>query len=75
MSTRTSNQACWLLHKQAYPYTVDEAPMPTLGDKQVLVRVRAVAINPADWVRPIISALRFAAFQNIARIDVNQTTK
>lgn len=44
------NQAAWLPTKMANPYVIDKAPMPTLSNQQVLVRVRAVAINPAEVV-------------------------
>lgn len=47
--TPTTNKAAWLRTKQSYPYTVDGAPMPTAEPDQVVVRVRAVAINPADY--------------------------
>lgn len=35
--------------KQAYPYKIDAAPMPSPKADQVIVRVHAVAINPADF--------------------------
>ncbi len=46
----TQNKAAWLVSKQAYPYTIDDAPMPIADPNQVTIRVHAVAINPADYV-------------------------
>lgn len=44
------HQAAWLTGKQVHPLKVSEAPTPSLNSDQVLVRVRAVAINPVDWM-------------------------
>jgi NADPH:quinone reductase-like Zn-dependent oxidoreductase len=46
----TTHQAAWLTGKQVRPLKVDQAPTVTLKPDQVLVRVRAVAINPIDWM-------------------------
>lgn len=45
-----TNHAAWLPAKMAHPYTIDEAVILTPTTNQVLVRVRAVAANPADVV-------------------------
>lgn len=45
-----SNSAAWLVSKQANPLEVKEAPYPTAQPDEVVVRVRAVAINPVDWL-------------------------
>lgn len=45
-----SNSAAWLVSKQANPLEVKEAPYPTPQPDEVVVRVRAVAINPVDWL-------------------------
>ncbi|KAK5122888.1 hypothetical protein LTR85_003453 [Meristemomyces frigidus] len=41
------NKAAWIPAKCA-PFTVDEAPMPEPEANEVVIRVRAVAINPVD---------------------------
>ena len=43
----SSNQAAWL-HKANTPLIVAEAPMPTAGPNEIVVRNYAVAINPLD---------------------------
>ena len=48
MST-PSNQAAWL-HAKAQPLTVAAAPMPQPGAGELLVRTRAIALNPFDGV-------------------------
>ncbi|KAK8112758.1 oxidoreductase [Apiospora sp. TS-2023a] len=48
-TTQTKNMAAWLTSPKSRPFTVSEAPMPTPGPDEVLVRVRAVALNPVDW--------------------------
>ncbi|KAK7424453.1 hypothetical protein QQX98_000418 [Neonectria punicea] len=42
-----SNQAAWLL-KANTPLGVGEAPMPTAGPNELVVRNAAIAINPLD---------------------------
>ena len=44
-----NNKAAWLSEKKAHPFKVDDAPIPELRDREVLIRVRAVAINPCDY--------------------------
>jgi NADPH:quinone reductase-like Zn-dependent oxidoreductase len=41
------NRAAWL-HKAGTPLEVGEAPMPTAGPKELVIRNAAVAINPLD---------------------------
>jgi NADPH:quinone reductase-like Zn-dependent oxidoreductase len=41
------NQALWLATKRA-PFTVGTAPYTAPGDNEIVVRVRAVAVNPFD---------------------------
>lgn len=43
-----SNQAAWIDSKGS-PLRVGEAPMPSAGPGEVVIRSRAVAINPLDW--------------------------
>nr|POE63091.1 dehydrogenase orse [Quercus suber] len=42
------NQAAWLVAKQQHPFSVSSAPFPTLGPDDLIVKVHAVAVNPAD---------------------------
>ena len=45
-----TNKAAWLTEKCAYPFEIDDAPMPTPEAYQITIRVRAAAINPVDGV-------------------------
>lgn len=46
-----STQKAWRLHSYGGPETLklDDIPIPTPGDSQVLVAVSAVGMNPFDW--------------------------
>jgi NADPH:quinone reductase-like Zn-dependent oxidoreductase len=44
----TSNTAAWLVEAKAYPLEVKESPLGVPGDHQLLIRNRAVAVNPID---------------------------
>lgn len=46
---KPTNHAAWQKEKGA-PLVVGEAPLPTPGSGQILVKVGAMALNPADWV-------------------------
>jgi len=43
-----SNRAAWLETKQATDMVVGEAPYPSAGPGELVIRTQAVAINPAD---------------------------
>ncbi|KAL9612464.1 MAG: hypothetical protein Q9167_002936 [Letrouitia subvulpina] len=43
-----SNSAAWLTTAKSYPFQVSSAPMWTPAENEILVRNRAVAINPVD---------------------------
>ncbi|KAK8116645.1 uncharacterized protein PG998_004926 [Apiospora kogelbergensis] len=43
------NAAAWLTAPKTRPFRVAEAPMPVAGPDEVVVRTRAVALNPVDW--------------------------
>lgn len=47
MSTR--NQAAYLSGLKVRPFELKDAPMPVPSDKEVIIRNRAVGINPVDW--------------------------
>lgn len=48
-ATPQKNMAAWLTAPKSRPFNVAEAPMPTPGPDEVVVRTRAVALNPVDW--------------------------
>lgn len=43
------NKAAWLNSPKERPLKIDDAPMPTPNPNEVVIRTRAVAINPVDW--------------------------
>ena len=44
-----ANKAAWITEAKARPFKIDDAPMPVPGPNEVVVRNRAVAVNPVDW--------------------------
>lgn len=50
-----ANKAAWLPAEKAKPLIVGEAPMPMPKPDEVVIRNRAVAINPTDWALQAIS--------------------
>jgi NADPH:quinone reductase-like Zn-dependent oxidoreductase len=53
-----TNEAAWLPAKNA-ALEVGPAPYTPPGDKEIVVRNRAVAINPVDWIIPVMGHLIF----------------
>ena len=45
----TQNQAAFLVGKQVKPFEVKEALMPVPDANEIIIRNRAIGINPADW--------------------------
>jgi NADPH:quinone reductase-like Zn-dependent oxidoreductase len=43
-----SNQAAWITEAKANPLQVKEAPMPTAAKGQVVIKNKAIAVNPVD---------------------------
>jgi hypothetical protein len=43
-----SNQAAWIMEPKGNPLEVKEAPMPTAGKGEVVIKNHAVAVNPVD---------------------------
>ncbi|RYP00174.1 hypothetical protein DL764_006605 [Monosporascus ibericus] len=43
------NEAAWITSPSEYPFTVKEAPMPTPGPGEIVIKNAAVSINPVDW--------------------------
>lgn len=54
----TDNQAAWLTARGG-PLRIGDAPMPAAGPGQIVVRARAVAINPVDWIVQRLGGLGF----------------
>ena len=46
----TKNIAAYLTGPKVKPLEIKEAPMPTPAANEVIIRTRAVGINPVDWV-------------------------
>ncbi|PWY72699.1 zinc-binding oxidoreductase CipB [Aspergillus eucalypticola CBS 122712] len=45
----TQNRAAWITAPTEHPFTVQEAPYPTPGPGEILIKNAAISINPADW--------------------------
>ncbi|GKT93790.1 zinc-binding oxidoreductase [Colletotrichum tofieldiae] len=45
------NQATWLTGKKVKPLEVRSAPYTPPGENEIVIRNRAVAINPVDWLK------------------------
>ncbi|KAL1797143.1 hypothetical protein ACET3X_003749 [Alternaria dauci] len=43
------NKAAWLPSPGAHPFVVKEAPYPSAGPGEVVIKNAVVAVNPADW--------------------------
>jgi NADPH:quinone reductase-like Zn-dependent oxidoreductase len=43
-----SNKAAWITKPKGNPLEVSEAPMPTAGKDEVVIKNHAVAVNPVD---------------------------
>jgi NADPH:quinone reductase-like Zn-dependent oxidoreductase len=44
-----TNTAAWLTTEKATPLEVKEAPYTSPGENEIVIKNRAVAINPVDW--------------------------
>ncbi|KAF9562755.1 medium-chain dehydrogenase/reductase like protein [Agrocybe pediades] len=56
---------------ETWEYVVDEIPVPTPGKGQILVKVKAAALNPADWkVRKLQAKILFETFPAILGSDI-----
>ena len=53
-----TNTAAWLLARQA-PFVVKSAPYPHPREGEMVVKNHAVAINPVDWLLPLLSNFMF----------------
>ncbi|KAK8063485.1 alcohol dehydrogenase [Apiospora saccharicola] len=68
-TTQTKNMAAWLTSPKSRPFTVAEAPMPVPGPDEVLVRVRAVALNPVDWFIQNMGIIVVSVGANVANTE------
>jgi NADPH:quinone reductase-like Zn-dependent oxidoreductase len=50
MSQQHKNVAA-VLHAIGTPLVLEERPIPSPGDGEILVRNRVIAVNPVDWKR------------------------
>ncbi|KAF5979225.1 oxidoreductase [Fusarium bulbicola] len=50
LTAETPNRSAVLPHPKAYPMAIVSSPVPVPTGNEILIRVRAVAINPADHV-------------------------
>ncbi|KAI0355517.1 GroES-like protein [Trametes cingulata] len=48
-TTIPTKQKSLLLRQESTPYVLEETPVPTPGPGDVLVQLRACALNPVDW--------------------------
>ncbi|WP_131113809.1 zinc-binding alcohol dehydrogenase family protein [Lichenihabitans psoromatis] len=53
-----SNTALWLVAQRG-PFELRSAPYPVPLDREIVIKTRAVAINPVDWLFPIIGNFAF----------------
>jgi NADPH:quinone reductase-like Zn-dependent oxidoreductase len=44
-----ANKAAWLTEAKQNPLKVDHAPMPSPGPDEIVIKNKAVAVNPVDW--------------------------
>lgn len=44
-----SNQAAWITAAKTKPLEVKSAPYPEPGEDEIIIKAKAVAINPVDW--------------------------
>lgn len=54
------NQAAYLAAKSARPLQVQQAPVTSPGPNEVLIRNKAVAINPVDWAKQLAGDFVFS---------------
>ena len=66
-----TNTAAWIKAKKA-PLEVGPAPYPSPGPDQIVVRTRAVAINPLDWIIQVAGnmAYRWLKYPTVLGTDV-----
>lgn len=54
------NHAAWLMKKQDTVFVVDKAPYNKPGPGELVIRTKAVAINPADWLIQVRSTEHYS---------------
>ncbi|KAM0264411.1 hypothetical protein ACHAPA_008337 [Fusarium lateritium] len=71
-STTTQNRSAVLPHVQAHPMTITTSPISNPIGSEVLIRVRAVAINPADHaVQKLGIVVKHEYYPYVGGIDVS----
>ncbi len=55
-----SNQAAWLTAKGVTPLEVKAAPYTPPGVNEIVVKNRAIAINPIDWIKVLAGNIMFS---------------
>ncbi|KAE8393849.1 hypothetical protein ETB97_003198 [Aspergillus alliaceus] len=54
------NSAAWITAEMAYPLEVKDAPYPTPGDDELVIRNYAIGLNIVDWARQAMGAALFS---------------
>ena len=54
-----SNRAAWLVTKDSKTLEVKSAPYTSPGMNQIVVKNRAVAVNPVDWIKVMAGGMMF----------------
>jgi NADPH:quinone reductase-like Zn-dependent oxidoreductase len=52
-----SNKAAWLTAAKVKPFKIDDSPMPVPKANEVVIKNRAVAINPTDWAMQALGGI------------------
>ena len=55
-----SNRAAWLTAKSARPLEVKSAPYTPPAANQIVVKNRAIAVNPVDWSKQLLGNMMFS---------------
>lgn len=64
-----ANRAAWIKEAKSKPLQIDTAPMPVPGPDEVVIKNKAVAVNPVDW-KIQDSGLFIQNYPNILGTDV-----
>ncbi|KAH6645029.1 zinc binding dehydrogenase [Truncatella angustata] len=72
MSEATLNRSVVLPHLKAHPMVVTTSPIPVPTESEVLIRVHAVAVNPADWaVQTLGVVVKPESYPYVNGVDVS----
>ncbi|KAF5627126.1 zinc-binding alcohol dehydrogenase domain protein [Fusarium sp. NRRL 52700] len=71
-TTEAFNRSAVLPHPKAYPMIIISSPIPVPTGAEILVRVRAVAINPADYaVQKLGIVIKLESYPYVNGTDVS----